>query len=83
MAMRVAVVASDVGAVSEVLQSGKDGYVVSVASVPEIVERVTELQAKPAQLEAMKDAARAKVEKQYSNKILGQNYEKTYKEAAK
>ncbi len=79
MAMRVVVIASDVGAVSEVIDSGKDGFVVSPGSAKEITETILTLADKADLLRDIKAQARKKIDKKYSNKILGDNYKKLYR----
>ena len=83
MAMRVAVVASDVGAVAEVVESGKEGFVVKAGDANEIADAITKLSADSKKLDAMKNSARQKVEERYSNRILGANYKKLYKDLVK
>jgi len=80
MAMEVAVVASDVGAVAEVINSGDDGIVVKAAAENEFADKIKQLIDHPEQLEAIKAKARQKVEKKYSNTLLGENYTKLYKD---
>lgn len=80
MAMGVAVIASDVGAISEVLKSDTDGYVVKPGSSEEIVSIIKNLADSEAKLKSVKNKAHAKVEKKYSNRILGVNYRKLYEE---
>jgi glycosyltransferase involved in cell wall biosynthesis len=78
MAMKVAVIASDVGAVRDVLGSGKAGYVVTPGSVEEIRDNILQLSNNPELLIRIKNDARKEVEAKYSNKILGENYRKMY-----
>lgn len=78
MAMRVAVIASDVGAVSDVITSGRSGFIVEPGSVQEIVDVVMKLGAEHELLETVKDNARFEVEKLYSNIVLGKNYRALY-----
>lgn len=78
MAMGCAVIASDVGAVADVIATGKDGYVVTPASVTEIAENILVLKRDPELLGTIQRSARAKVEQKYSNRALGKNYEKLY-----
>jgi glycosyltransferase involved in cell wall biosynthesis len=80
MAMEVVPIASDVGAVSEVVSSGKDGFVVSPGSAKEIREIIEILNNDRELLKRTKSKARAAVEGKYSNKILGENYTKLYKD---
>lgn len=79
MAMEVVVVASDVGAVSEVINNGKDGFVITPGSVEEIVESITRLSSNEALRAEMKKASRKKVETHYSNTTLANNYRRLYK----
>ena len=81
--MRVAVIASDVGAVSEVIMSGQDGFVITPSSVDEIVSTINKLRADPKLLSDIKHNARLSVEKKYSNTILGKNYKKLYRDLLK
>lgn len=83
MAMETAVIASDVGAVSQVISNGKDGFVVTPGSAKEISETVIKLVKDRPLLETIKKRARSKVENKYSNKVLGDNYRKLYKELMK
>ncbi len=78
MAMNVAVIASNVGAVADVIDSGAEGFVVSPGSVTEIVDALRKLRDQPELLKSMKTKAREKVEKNYSNRILGKNYKEEY-----
>ncbi len=81
MAMKVVTIASDVGAVSQVLENGVDGYVVSPGSVDEIVKAITVLNKDRKKLDIMKQLSRDKIEKLYSNPVLGRNYRKLYGES--
>jgi glycosyltransferase involved in cell wall biosynthesis len=83
MAMKVAVVASDVGAVAEVVEDGKDGFVVKPGSVEEIVSTVERLANDHDLLKLVKKNGRQKVESKYSNVILGRNYKKLYEDFSK
>jgi glycosyltransferase involved in cell wall biosynthesis len=80
MAMSVAVIASDVGAVAEVVKSGVDGYVIKPGSVEEIVGIIKSLSSDDELLRSIKKKAANKVRDKYSNKILGSNYQNLYKE---
>lgn len=79
MAMRLAVIASAVGAVPDIIESGKTGFVVAPGSAQEIADIIRELHAKPKQLASIKAAARRQVENKYSNTILGENYKQLYR----
>ncbi len=78
MAMRLAVVASDVGAVAEVLNDGVDGFVVKPGNIEEITKTIIKLESDRDLLRKVKVGARNKVEDNYSNTILGRNYTDLY-----
>jgi len=82
MAMEVAVIASDVGAVSDVIDSNTDGIVVAAGSATEIVAAINLLKTNPGLLRDLKQNARKKAEEKYSNIALGDNYKKLYKDVA-
>lgn len=79
MAMRVAVVASSVGAVPDVINSGVDGFVIKPGSAGEITKVITKLARNKKDLDTVKSNARKKVEEKYSNIALGTNYRDLYK----
>jgi glycosyltransferase involved in cell wall biosynthesis len=83
MAMNVVVIASDVGAVPEIIDSGNNGFVVTPGSSEEITEIINQLKHDKSLLAKIKINARTKIEKKYSNTILGENYRKLYKELLK
>lgn len=83
MGMRVAVVASHVGAVPDVIESGEDGFIVAPGSSDEIAEAVKKLSQDPKLLKSFKDKSREKVEQKYSTAALGRNYRNLYEELAK
>lgn len=83
MAMKVAVVASDVGAVSQIVDHGKNGLVVEPGSRGEISTAVRKIAADPKFLASLKSKARDSIEEKYSNTILGNNYKTLYKEQLK
>ncbi|NDC96463.1 glycosyltransferase, partial [bacterium] len=83
MAMNVVPIASDVGAVSDVISSEVDGYVVSPGSVKEISEKIMVLAKDNKKLNTMKKLVRKKVEQKYSSRILGTNYKNLYEEIMK
>jgi glycosyltransferase involved in cell wall biosynthesis/2-polyprenyl-3-methyl-5-hydroxy-6-metoxy-1,4-benzoquinol methylase len=78
MSMEVAVIASRVGAVPDIVVSGTEGLIVTPGSAKEIVEGIRALCADPKLLRAMQAAARRKVTDKYSNVALGKNYRKLY-----
>ena len=83
MAMKIVVVASDVGAISDVLANGDDGIVITPGSVSEIVNSVVQLDKDRAKLDDMKAKAFQKLITTYSNKQLGDNYTKLYRDLLK
>ena len=83
MAMEVAVIASDVGAVREILDDGKAGFVVTSGSAAEIMEIIIQLRGDTQLLNKVKQSGRNKVESTYSNIILGKNYTTLYKSLSK
>lgn len=78
MAMRVVVVASDVGAIPDVIQQGRNGYIIEPGSVDDIVKTLVELEANKQKMEEIKQAGRAAVDSLYSHKQLGKNYKALY-----
>lgn len=83
MAMKVVVVASDVGAVSDVLDNGRDGFIIKPGSAEDISRIIIKLYNNREVLEKTKIAARSKLEKKYSNAVLKKNYLKLYKDVLK
>lgn len=80
MAMRVVVIASEVGAVSDVISDKVDGYVVKAGSADQIVKNIIKLNKNRVLLEKNKVLARSKLEKKYSNEILKSNYVELYRD---
>ncbi len=78
MAMKVAVVASRVGAVPDVIQTGVNGFVVTPGSAKEITGVLKDLISNQALLTKIKNASRNAVEKEYSHIQLGKNYRDLY-----
>lgn len=78
MAMRLAVIASDVGAVAEVLNDGSAGFVVQPGNIEEITKTIIKLESDRDLLNKVKKEARNKVEENYSNTILGRRYTDLY-----
>lgn len=83
MAMNVAVVASDVGAVSDVIVNRRDGFVVRPGSVDDITKIIIKLANNKKLLDKIKTTAQTKLRKKYSNVILGENYSNLYKDILK
>lgn len=83
MAMQVVVIASDVGAVAEVISSGTDGFVVTPGSANEIAQTIGNLVGKRDLMQKVKTAGRKSVENKYSNLVLGKNYEHLYSDVVK
>lgn len=80
MAMKVVVVASNVGAVADVIESGVDGFVVTPGSKEEIADALKKLSSDTELMKDMKSRSRNKVESLYSNPVLGKNYRLLYGE---
>src|SRR5581483_190674 len=80
MAMETVVIASDVGAVAQVVESGKSGFVITPGSAKEIVALIARLTKNRSLMTSMKHAARDEVEAKYSNIKLGENYRRLYRE---
>ncbi len=83
MAMNVVPIASDVGAVSDVLETDAYGFVVRPESAEEISEKIILLSKDTKKLIAMKKLARGKVEQKYSSRMLVANYRNLYEEVIK
>lgn len=77
MAMGVITIASDVGAVSDVIENGLDGYIVNPGSVDDIVELVISVN-RDDDYQQMSKSARQKVLAKYSTEQLGNNYKRLY-----
>jgi O-antigen biosynthesis protein len=80
MATGTVVIASRVGAVPDVVENGKTGFVVTPSSVEEITKNVLELNKDRELLKKMSELSRKEIENKYSSKVLGDNYIKLYKE---
>jgi glycosyltransferase involved in cell wall biosynthesis len=83
MAMNVAVVATNVGAVSDVIADGVNGIVVSEVSALALANSLERVLETPSELSDIQSKTRREVEKKYSNTILGKNYRKLYKDLSK
>ena len=82
MSMEVAVVASSVGAISDV-KHGQNGMCVSPGSVGDINTALSKLVSDENLLSSMKKAGRMDVKKLYSEEVLQKNYVKLYREVIK
>lgn len=78
-AMGVAVIASSVGAVPDVVKNSSNGFVVKPGDAAEIVKRLDEIALKPAQLDAMKKRNREEAKKKYSIEQLSARYDAQYR----
>jgi len=78
MAMNLVSIASDVGAVAEVLDDGITGFVVEPGSAEEIISILGKLHENPKLLLKIGKNARIAVEEKYSAEKLGENYTKLY-----
>jgi glycosyltransferase involved in cell wall biosynthesis len=79
MSMKTVVVASNVGAVGDVISNREDGYIITPGSADEIVEAIGDALKSQSRLNAMKELARTKVEAKYTVTDLGNNYIQLYK----
>lgn len=80
MAMEVVVVASKVGAIPDIIENDKDGYIVKPGNPSGIASAIIKLRNNPNKLKVMKNNARKKVIARYSSKKLGENYRNLYEE---
>jgi glycosyltransferase involved in cell wall biosynthesis len=76
--MNLAIVASRVGAVPDVVKSGEEGFVVTPGSASEIREAIITLHSNPALLKSFQNNSRRRTEKMYSSTVLGNNYLEMY-----
>lgn len=79
MAMKVAVVASNVGAIPDVIENGKNGYIIQPGSIDNIADVLMDLNSHRDVLESVKQAGRKDIETLYSHKQLGEHYRSLYK----
>jgi glycosyltransferase involved in cell wall biosynthesis len=80
MAMRVVVLATNVGAVADVITTGENGIIVDEISSKSIAESLRLVINDRKLLEHVKLRTRVDVEEKYSNAILGRNYKKLYED---
>jgi glycosyltransferase involved in cell wall biosynthesis/SAM-dependent methyltransferase len=80
MATNTVVIASSVGAIPDVITDGKNGFVVNPGDHKQIAKIIMKLSEKKDIMSKVMLSARNDVENRYSNKILGENYTKLYKE---
>lgn len=83
MAMNLAVIASRVGAIPDVIDHKIDGFIVEPGNSSEIAKIIKDLDDNRKILNQIKESARSKVKKLYSNISLKNNYEKLYKDLMK
>lgn len=83
MAMEVAVVASRVGAIPDVISQDENGMIVSPGDAGEIAEALSKLDNDRKLLTKIKKNARLDVEHKYSSKILGKHYQTLYSRLVK
>jgi len=79
MSMEVVVIASDVGAIGEVIRDGVDGFVVAPANVSQIINKIKILIRNKELLQKIKSEGRKTVVNNYSIKLLAKNYKELYK----
>jgi glycosyltransferase involved in cell wall biosynthesis len=82
MAMETVVIASNVGALKEIIEDEKEGFIVKPGSAKEISEVILKLSKNPKLLKTVAMNSRKNVEKQFSTEILGEKYTKMYQEMA-
>ncbi|MGB3008845.1 MAG: glycosyltransferase [Candidatus Saccharimonadales bacterium] len=78
MAMEMVVIASDVGAVSEIIENERDGFVVRPGDVTEISKRIQYIIDNKPQADLLKRNARKAIKDVYSQELLGENYRNLY-----
>lgn len=83
MAMKLAVIASGVGAIPDIIDSEVDGSVVRPGSANDIIKVINKLDDNREALEIIKRAARLKILGSYSNLKLRDNYFVFYEEVLK
>ena len=79
MAMETAIIASRVGAVPDVIKDGVNGYIITPGSIDDGVKALHFL-TDPEVLNTIKTNNRRAVEEKYSNRQLGLNYRRIYKD---
>jgi glycosyltransferase involved in cell wall biosynthesis len=80
MAMRVPVVATDVGSVREMVTNGHSGFVVPPGDAGALAQAVlTYLAQPPSQIRAMVEAARKKVEQEFTVHTVAQQQGQLYR----
>ena len=81
MASGVPVVAYDLGAMSEIIEEGKNGYLVKANDLGEMVEKVKKLKDMPIhKYQTMRSACRECVENKFTYQRMASDYEKLYRE---
>ncbi|MEK6968339.1 MAG: glycosyltransferase family 4 protein [Nanoarchaeota archaeon] len=80
MAMRCVPVATDVGAVSELIDDGKDGFIVPAGDIAAIISRVEQLLSNSKLRQAFGLNAEKKIRKHFSAPVMAKNTRKVYEE---
>jgi glycosyltransferase involved in cell wall biosynthesis len=83
LSMENVCIASAVGAVPDIIEEGKTGFVVAHGNVNEIVDSLFYLHKNRKELKQMQKKARDIVVNHYSNEQLGKNYRALYREVLK
>ena len=81
MAMEMVVIASDVGAVAEIIDNGKDGFVIKPGDVAEISKCIQYVIDNKSQADILKQNARKAIKGVYSQELLGENYRSLYRQS--
>jgi glycosyltransferase involved in cell wall biosynthesis len=80
MALGIPVVATDAGGAGELIESGKDGWVVPRGGVEEAVGRLVDLAAAPDLCRRIGEAARNRIASGFSAKQMAERYADLYEE---
>lgn len=83
MSMRLIPIASSVGAVPDVIQNGKNGYITKPGDVDQIVDALIKVTNNISGIEKMKDAARMTIKETCTIDNMGKSYKDVYGEVLK
>lgn len=78
MASGIPVVAANAGGVAEIIDDGKDGYLVTPGSIDQYANRITSLVRNPTEYRRISDRARIKIRKEFSIEAFVDRYESLY-----
>ncbi len=82
LAMRCAVVASDVGGVPEIIRPGETGWLVATGDAGALAEAILEALTNQAKASHLADQGRKVVEEKYSLQAMGEQMERLYRSVA-